>query len=418
MTIAPPSAQSTASSTTLAPSTVPSARRIGPADCRLDDFVAALAAETDPAEYPHAARTERGVLFYDAADVRAVAADPQRRLALQDELAQALFTGPGIVVFAGAFGEESALAETTAAFTAMVAEQRAAGATSGDHFAANGVNDRIWNALGKLAERDPALFARYYANDVLALISESWLGPMYQVTSAINVVNPGGVAQQPHRDYHLGFMEPATAARFPLNVHRVSPALTLQGAVAHVDMPLESGPTMYLPYSQRYELGYLAFNLPEFREYFEENYVQLPLRAGDAVFFNPALFHAAGSNVSSDIARMANLLQVSSAFGRAMESVDRSALVRAVYPALVELWATGAGSEASGPNGDSRRAAENVIAASAEGYAFPSNLDLDQPLDGMHGETQAELTRRALDAGWDADAFAAELAALDARHRP
>lgn len=384
--------------------------RLATADCRLDDFVATLTDQTLLEDYPHAARTERGVLFYDAAATRCRAADGAARTALADELARALLTGPGIVVFTGAFGPESALAEATAAFTEMVARQRAAAAAegttaSGDHFAANGVNDRVWNALGKLADRAPEVFARYYANDVLALISEAWLGPMYQVTSAINVVNPGGVAQSPHRDYHLGFMAPRTAATFPAHTHRVSPALTLQGAVAHVDMPIESGPTMYLPYSQRYEMGYLAFNLPEFREYFAEHYVQLPLHAGDAVFFNPALFHAAGSNVSRDIARMANLLQISSAFGRAMEAIDRSALVRAVYPSLQQLWHS------------DRRSAENLIAATAEGYAFPSNLDLDQPVDGMHGETQAELTRRALDSGFDAAAFDAALTALDERHR-
>lgn len=384
---------------------VPSARRIRAADCDIDDFVATSADVTDLADYPHAAATERGVLIYDAAEVLTAAVDPMGRSALRDELAQALLTGPGIVVFRGAFAGDSVLAETTAVFTEMIAQQRATGAAGGDHFAANGANDRIWNALGKLADRAPELFTRYYGNDVLALISESWLGPMYQVTSAINVVNPGGTAQQPHRDYHLGFMDPETAAQFPLHTHRVSPGLTLQGAVAHVDMPIESGPTMYLPYSQRYELGYLAFNLPEFREYFENNYVQLPLTAGDAVFFNPGLFHAAGSNVSAGIARMANLLQVSSAFGRAMESVDRTALLRNIYPALTRLWAR------------DRRAAENVIASAAEGYAFPSNLDLDQPLEGMHGQTQAELTRRSLWSGLDARTFAAELAALDARHR-
>ena len=51
--------------------------------------------------------------------------------------------------------------------------------------------------------------------------------------------------------------------------------------------------------------------------------MQLPLPKGDAAFFNPALFHGAGTNVSRDIQRVANLLQVSSAFGRAMETVDR-----------------------------------------------------------------------------------------------
>ena len=48
--------------------------------------------------------------------------------------------------------------------------------------------------------------------------------------------------------------------------------------------------------------------------------MQLPLAKGDAAFFNPALFHGAGTNRSADVRRMANLLQVSSAFGRAMET--------------------------------------------------------------------------------------------------
>jgi hypothetical protein len=43
----------------------------------------------------------------------------------------------------------------------------------------------------------------------------------------------------------------------------------------------------------------------------------------------------------------------------------------------------------------------NVIAASAEGYAFPTNLDLDQPSDGSFvPESQAEVVARALDEGW------------------
>src|SRR5699024_12588916 len=89
-------------------------------------------------------------------------------------------------------------------------------------------------------------------------------------------------------------------------------------------MPVESGPTLYLPYSQQYEPGFLAVVREEFQRYFTENHVQLPLAAGDAVFFNPALFHAAGSNRSADIRRMANLLQISSAFGRARGVLDRA----------------------------------------------------------------------------------------------
>jgi ectoine hydroxylase-related dioxygenase (phytanoyl-CoA dioxygenase family) len=99
-------------------------------------------------------------------------------------------------------------------------------------------------------------------------------------------------------------------------------------------MPIESGPTKLLPFSQIYRHGYLAFSQPDFREYFENNYIQIPLNKGDVLFFNPALYHAGGANISQNIHRMANLLQVSSAFGRAMESLNRSEMTRRLYPVL------------------------------------------------------------------------------------
>jgi ectoine hydroxylase-related dioxygenase (phytanoyl-CoA dioxygenase family) len=252
------------------------------------------------------------------------------------------------------------------------------------------------------------VFADYYANDVIALVSEAWLGPGYQVTSQVNVVNPGGQAQVAHRDYHLGFMDAEAAARFPAQVHRLSPALTLQGAVAHCDMPIETGPTLYLPYSHQYELGYLAFHLTEFTEYFGRHYTQLPLRKGDAAFFNPALFHGAGTNLTADVRRMANLLQVSSPFGRAMETVDRVAMCRALFPVLLAKKAAGV----------SDGYLDNVIAASAEGYPFPTNLDRDQPIGGMAPQTQAGLVRQAVTEGWTQEAFESALDAHAARTRP
>ena len=182
----------------------------------------------------------------------------------------------------------------TEAFQALIEAQRAAGVESGDHFAKPGANDRIWCALDKLALHDPEVFVDYYANDVLNLVSTAWLGPQYQVTSQLNVVNPGGQAQVAHRDYHLGFMSADQSGRFPVHTHHLTAALTLQGAVAHCDMPVETGPTLYLPHSQKYGPGYLAFHDSEFTAYFDAHYVQLPLDKGDAAFFNPALFHGAG----------------------------------------------------------------------------------------------------------------------------
>ena len=285
----------------------------------------------------------------------------------------------------------------------LITRQNAAGTGGGDHFAKPGANDRLWNSLEKHCLADPGNFARYYANPFLALVSQAWLGPYYQMTAQLNVVNPGGAAQSPHRDYHLGFQSAQAVARYPRHVHLFSPMLTLQGAIAHVDASIESGPTLLLPHSQKYEAGYLATSRPDFRAYFDAHAVQLPLKKGDMLFFSPALFHAAGTNRTSDVKRMVNLFQVSSAYGRAMEAIDRTAMCRALYPAL--LTANLSETEAA-----------NAIAATAEGYSFPTNLDRDPPIGGLAPKSQAALMHEAIAARWTPDALNAALE-LQARKR-
>jgi ectoine hydroxylase-related dioxygenase (phytanoyl-CoA dioxygenase family) len=368
-----------------------------PASCSVEEFRQVVETSIDLSEYPWTDDVIQNVLIYGQR-IRSAAADLETRREIQAELARALLTGPGIVVFQQAF-DDAVVDRATAAFEDLITAQKASGMQSGDHFAKPGANDRVWGALDKLAIHDPEIFADYYANDALALISTAWLGPHYQVTSQINVVNPGGQAQVAHRDYHLGFMSAEQSAQFPAHVHRLTPALTLQGAVAHCDMPVETGPTMYLPHSQKYGPGYLGFHQPDFTSYFESHFVQLPLAKGDAVFFNPALFHGAGTNRTSDVRRMANLLQVSSAFGRAMEAVDRTAAACALFPVLSARLGAGA----------SETSIRNAIAATAEGYAFPTNLDRDPPLNGLAPQTPAELLWQALSQGWSPADFDREL---------
>ena len=105
--------------------------------------------------------------------------------------------------------------------------------------------------------------------------------------------------------------------------------------------------------------------------------------------------------------RMANLLQVSSAFGRAMETVDRAAMSAAVAPAL----------QAMADDGASPAAIANVIAACAEGYPFPANLDLDQPTGGLPPPTQADILTRAAAQGWSRQQLETELGAWTARRQ-
>jgi ectoine hydroxylase-related dioxygenase (phytanoyl-CoA dioxygenase family) len=373
---------------------------LSPEHCDLDDFKRSIDRVTKADDYPFAADIVHNVPVYDGAAVTKASADPEGRMAVMAEWAEAMMAGPGIVVFKNTGMDMAAMDRASKVFFDIISEQHAAGAAGGDHFAKAGANDRIWNALEKLALRDPDCFAAYYANDMIAMVSEAWLGTGYQITSQLNVVNPGGASQSAHRDYHMGFQTSEQIGHFPAHAHLLSPVLTLQGAVAHVDMPVETGPTLYLPYSQAYAPGYFAYHKSEFQAYFDAHRTQLPLAKGDMAFFNPALFHAAGHNRTTETKRMANLLQVSSAYGRAMESVDRLKMCEALYPVLQAAQMT-------------PRAISNVIAASAEGYAFPTNLDRDPPVGGLAPETQAGLMHRALK---EKMSFEALKSALAQRH--
>jgi ectoine hydroxylase-related dioxygenase (phytanoyl-CoA dioxygenase family) len=152
----------------------------------------------------------------------------------------------------------------------------------------------------------------------------------------------------------------------------------------------------------------VAFYRPEFIEYFAAHHVQLPLRKGDAVFFNPALYHAAGTNSSTHIRRMANLLQISSPFGRAMESLDRTAMTVAVYPALRAMKAAGR----------SARELANVVNATAEGYPFPTDLDRDQPIGSLAPRSQVDILSAALADDHSPEHLASALDAQNERRRP
>ncbi|MGP6086861.1 phytanoyl-CoA dioxygenase family protein [Antarctobacter jejuensis] len=377
--------------------------------CDLAEFAQLTSQTLAVSDLRFAASVEKNVPVYDIPALQPVLNDTAQRQELLAEWGHVLGKSSGVLALKSAYSDTAPIDAATEIFDRIIDREQAAGKGAGDHFAKAGANARIWNALQKHCIEDPQAFALYYGNTALAAVCEAWLGPYYQMTAQVNLVRPGGQAQTAHRDYHLGFQTAEVAARFPAHVHDLSAVMTLQGAVAHCDMPIESGPTKLLPFSQLFRPGYMAYRRDDFREYFEEHCIQLPLQKGDAVFFNPALFHGAGENRSKDIQRMANLLQISSAFGRAMETIDRTAMCRVLYPAVQQL-------RRSGQLDTGTTAA--AVAAAAEGYSFPTNLDNDPPLGGLAPETQAALFHRALSEGFSPDAFAQALDEQNARRQP
>ena len=345
-----------------------------------------------------ATSVEKHIPIYDCLTLQSCLTDDNQRRSLSTEWMQVFRDGAGIILLKNAYADTAIIDQATDIFHQIIAAEKSTHA--GDHFAASGANDRIWNAHEKLCRQSPEIFVWYYANQYIHMICEAWLGPQYQMTAQVNQVRPGGTAQQPHRDYHLGFQTVTGAERYPADIHRLSQYLTLQGAVAHNDMSIDMGPTKMLPYSQKYLPGYVAWRRQDFIDYFEQHFVQLPFNKGDALFFNPAVFHASGENRSTDSLRMANLLQVSSAFASAMETLDRTSMCLQIYPIAKEL---------KEKNMLSPESLNCAITSCAQGYPFPTCLDTDPPLKELAPQSQFNLFHQALDEGWATDKFAVEM---------
>ncbi len=348
----------------------------------LENFISSL--EPQEQNYRYTAQVVRGVPVYDGGRLRCLNAGQITEL--QREWAQIWLEGVGVIAISGFYAEVDCVQAMTDVVLQLLHREQRDKSQVGDHFSQTS-NGRLWNALEKAAILNPEVFIDYYQNPLLGVVAEAWLGPDYTVTSQVNLVPPGGPAQQPHRDYHLGFQDDNSIRRFPLHAQVMSACLTLQGAVVHVDMPIESGPTRILPYSQRYERGYQLYRNHDFKTYFDEHAIQLPLALGDAVFFNPALMHGAGENRSSNIQRIANLLQISSAFGKPMEVLDHSRMQLACFDAIKAQKFDAA-------------ALDTLATVLSSNYPFPTNLDRDAPVENMTPTSGKQLLLKALQQDW------------------
>ena len=367
--------------------------------CNVEEFEKIIKQQIDSNLLHHCSEIIDNIPIYNMKSLRENLSDSNKRISLMSEWAYVFSQSSGVLVLKNTYEDCSSIDHATKIYEKIIIEEKEKNIGGSDHYAKPGANDRIWNSLQKLCEKDPFVFAKYFGNEVIAAVCESYLGTAYQMTAQVNLVHPGGEAQSPHRDYHLGFQSKEALKNFPSHAHEISNYLTLQGAIAHMDIEIESGPTKILPFSQLYKQGWFAWRHEEFRECFEQNFVQLPLNKGDTIFFSPALFHAAGTNTTKDVERMVNLLQVSSPFGRTMETINRKDMTKKLFPTLSKIF-------------KNKEMKESDIIASinacAEGYAWPTNLDFDPP-SSKTPETQQSLFIKALKEDWTNEEFSIKL---------
>lgn len=360
------------------------------ADCSLNDLKAVIQkGARDSSATIHANTVDNKIPVYDCGYLRSKIGADDYRSEVMAEWSDTLSNGPGIIVLRGCFADPHVMNRARITFETLFGKPN---------------NARIWNALDVLSSRDPALFVRYYANVLIAVLCESWVGPNYQVASQIDLIPANSDGQErPRRATHPGLQHSEEASYYPAPMHHAAQSLMLEGIIAHDDID-DMGPLRFLPFSQSYQHGYVAINLPDFQEFFTQNAISLPLKKGDAVFFNPAVYHSNAANETADNLQF-NHLQISSAFSRTMEKVNRIGLCEKIYPSLLSAW----------QRRDISR--EEVVAAAtvcADGYPFQRNLWQTSNIGPKKPKSQLELLLNGLERGLKRESFLRELTAAEA----
>ena len=128
----------------------------------LDHFKSLVDRITNPTDWPLAAEIDQNIPVYDGRFVEQCAHDPDQSRALMGEWCAALGQGAGIIAVKAAFADTEIIDQASEVFSEIIRQQHNNADGAGDHFAAGGANDRIWNSLEKHCLADPENFARYF----------------------------------------------------------------------------------------------------------------------------------------------------------------------------------------------------------------------------------------------------------------
>ena len=170
--------------------------------CNLTDFQEIINQKLIAESVPNASEVIKNIPIYDISRLKDTFQSDELKSELMSEWAWVFRESSGAIVLRNAYRNTSAIDEATGLYEDIIADEKLKSGGGADHFAAAGANDRIWNSLQKLCESSPDVFLRYFANESIQAVCEAWLGPNYQMTAQVNLVHPGGDAQQAHRDYH------------------------------------------------------------------------------------------------------------------------------------------------------------------------------------------------------------------------
>ena len=365
-------------------------------------------ADATSSDYPHADAVERNVLIYGE-KLRAAIGTTSGRTAVQTELMRALTDGPGIVVFKQAFGDLSVVDRATEAFLAPDRRRE-------------GGRRRRRGPLRQARRERPGLgragqAGRHRPRGVRRLLRQRRhrAGQRGLARSGL----PGHLAGQRGQPRRSGADR---APRLPPRLHGRRGSRPLPGPRA----PAVAGAD---PAGRGRALRHAGRDRPD-----PLPAVLAPVRAR-LPRLPPARVHRVLRGSTTPSCRWRRATPRSSTPPCSTAPARTSRPTSGGWPTCCRCprrsaarWRPSTGSRCAGrcsrccwsskAAGASDGYLDNVIAASAEGYAFPTNLDRDQPIDGLAPQTQADLVRQAVAEGWTQAAFESALDAQAARTRP
>ena len=184
-------------------------------DCRLSDLLAVLDEQTRLEDYPHASRVEQQVLVYDSTAVRPGwptgrgAARSRPRSRGRSRAARASSSSPGLRRRERARPHDRGLQPDD--------RRPAQPRRRGRRPLRQAGSQRPGLERPREAGGHRPRGLRRLLRQRRGAGSHRLAGPG-QVTSQVNVVNPGGEGQTVHRDYHLGFQSDEVCADYPAHV--------------------------------------------------------------------------------------------------------------------------------------------------------------------------------------------------------
>ena len=136
--------------------------------CNIKNFEEIIKQKIDANLLSHFSEIKNNIPIYNMKNLKDNLHDKNKRLSLLSEWAYIFSQSSGVLVLENTYDDCSSIDEATKIYEKIIIEEKEKNIGGSDHYAKPGANDRIWNSLQKLCEKNPLVFAKYFGNEIIS----------------------------------------------------------------------------------------------------------------------------------------------------------------------------------------------------------------------------------------------------------